>query len=56
MDQFEGSMITSENNSVARESLRMIISKSHLNSTCHFACTREVCDIFQRQTHIPNDW
>ena len=56
MDQFKGSMITSVNNSVARESLRVIILKSHLNSTGHSACTSEVRDIFDRQTHVPNDW
>ena len=52
----EGSMITSENNSVARESSRVIILKSRLNSTGHSACTSEVRDIFDRQTHVPNDW
>ena len=43
MDQFEGSRRlgdTSENNSVARESSCVIILKSRLNSTCHFARTR----------------
>ena len=49
-------MITSENNSVARESSRMIILKSRLNSTGHSACTSEVRDIFDRQTHVPDDW
>ena len=43
-------MITSENNSVARESSRVIILKSRLNSTGHSACTNEVRDIFDRQT------
>ena len=47
----EGSMITRENSSVARESLRVIILKSLLNSTGHSACTSE-----DRQTHVPNDW
>ena len=46
MDQFEGSMITSENSSVARESSRVIILKSRLNLTGHSACTSEVRDIF----------
>ena len=54
MDQFEGSMITSENSSVARESSRVIILKSRLNSTGHSACTSEVHDIFDHQTHVPN--
>ena len=45
-------MITSENSSVARESSRVIILKSRLNS----ACTSEVREIFDRQTHVPNDW
>ena len=54
MDQFEGSMITSENSSVARESSRVIILKSRVNSTGHSACTSEVRDIFDRQTHVPN--
>ena len=52
----EGSMNTSENNSVARESSRVILLKSRLNSTGHFACMREVRNIFDRQTCIPNDW
>ena len=43
----EGSMNTSENNRVARESSRVIILKSRLNSTGHSACTREVRDVFQ---------
>ena len=55
MDQFEGSMITSENSRAARESSRVIISKSRLNSTGHSACTSEVREIFDRQTHVPND-
>ena len=55
MDQFEGSMITSENSSAAHESPRVIILKSRLNSTGHSACTSEVRDIFDRQTHVPND-
>ena len=52
----EGLMITSENKSVARESSCVIILKSHFNSTGHSACTSEVRDIFDRQTHVPNDW
>ena len=52
----EGSMITSENSSVARENSRVIILKSHLNSIGHSACTSEVRDIFDRQTHVPNEW
>ena len=43
----EGSVITSENKSVTRESSRMIILKSCLNSTGHSAHTHEVYDIFQ---------
>ena len=54
MDQFEGSMINSENSCVARESSRVIILISRLNSTGHSACTSEVRDIFDRQTHVPN--
>ena len=50
MYQFEGSMITCENSSVARESSRVIILKSCLNSTGHSAYTSEVRDIFGRQT------
>ena len=49
-------MITSENSSATRESPRVIILKSRLNSTGHSACTSEVRDIFDRQTHVPNDW
>ena len=52
----EGSMITSENNSVARESSRVIILKSRLNSTGHSSCTGEVRDILDRQINVPNDW
>ena len=52
----EGLMITSENNSVARESSCMIILKSRLNSTGHSPCTSEVCYIFDHQTHVPNYW
>ena len=48
-------MITSENSRVARESSRVIILKSRLNSTGHSVCTIEVRDIFDRQTHVPND-
>ena len=55
MDQFEGSMFTSENSSAARESSRVIILKSRLKSTGHSACMSEVRDIFDRQTHVPND-
>ena len=51
MDQFVGSIITSENSSA-----RVIILKSRLNSTGHSACTSEVRDILDRQTHEPNDW
>ena len=51
-----GTMITSKNSSVARESSRVIILKSRLNSTGHSAGTSEVCDIFDRQTHVPNHW
>ena len=51
----EGS-ITSENSSVARESSCVIILKSRLDSTGHSASTSEVRDIFDRQTHVPNDW
>ena len=49
-------MITSENSSATRESSRVIILKSRPNSTGHSACTSEVRDIFDRQTHVPNDW
>ena len=52
----EGSMITRENGSVARESSRVIILKSRLDSTGHSACTSEIRDIFDRQAHVPNDW
>ena len=44
-------MNTSENNSVARESSRMVILKSHLIFTGH----RWVRDIFDRQTRIHSD-
>ena len=30
--------------------------KPALNSTGHSACTSEVRDTFDRQTHVPNDW
>ena len=56
MDQFKGSMITRENSRVARESSRVIILKSRLNSTGHSAYTSEVRDILYRQTYVPNDW
>ena len=46
-------MNTSENNSVAHESSRVIILKSRLSCTGHSACTREVRDIFDRETRIP---
>ena len=42
----EGSIITNENSSATRESSRVIILKSRLNSTGHSACTSEVRDIF----------
>ena len=42
----EGSMITRENSSATRESSRVIILKSSLNSTGHSACTSEVRGIF----------
>ena len=51
-----GLIITSENNSVARESSRVILLNSRLNSTGHSACTSEVRDIFDRQTRVSNDW
>ena len=54
--QFEGSMITSENRSASRESSRVIILKSRLNSKAHSACTSKVRDIFDRQARIPSDW
>ena len=59
MDQFEGSRRLDEHqwkNSVARESSRVIILKSRLNSTGYSACTSEVRDIFDRHTHVPTDW
>ena len=59
MDQFEGSQRFDDhqwNSSAARESPRVIILKSCLNSTGHSACTSEVHDIFDHQTHVPNDW
>ena len=52
----ESPMNTSENNSIASESSRVIILKSRLKFTGHSACTREVREIFNRQTRIPNDW
>ena len=52
----EGLMITSENSRVACESSCVIILKSCLDSTGHSACTSEVRDIFDRQSHVPNDW
>ena len=59
MDQFEGSQRFDDhqwNSSAARESSRVIILKSRLNSTGHYACTSEVRDIFYRQTYVPNNW
>ena len=52
----KGSMITSENSSATRESSHVIILKSRLDSTGHSACTSEVHDIFDCQTHVPKDW
>ena len=52
----KGLMITSENSSVTCESSHVIILKSPLNSTGHSACTSKVRDIFDCQTHVPNDW
>ena len=49
-------MITSENSSVACESSHVIILKSRLDSTGYSACISKVRDIFDRQTHVPNDW
>ena len=59
MDQFEGSRRFDDpqwNSSATRESSRVIILKSRLNSTGHSACTSEVRDIFDRQTYVPNNW
>ena len=59
MDQFEGSRRFDDhqwNSSATRESSRVIILKSHLNSTGHSACTSEVRGILDRQTYVPNDW
>ena len=59
MDEFDGSRRFDDhhwNNSAARESSRVIILKSRLISKGHSARTSEVCDIFDRQTHVPNDW
>ena len=56
MDQFEGSRRFDDhqwNSSATRESSRVIILKSRLNSTGHSACTSEVRDIFDRQTYVP---
>ena len=58
MDQFEGSRRFDDhlwNSCATRESSRVIILKSRLNSTCHSACTSEVRNIFDRQTYVPND-
>ena len=59
MDQFEGSRRFDDhqwNSSATRESSRVIILKSRLNSTGDSACTNEVRDIFDHQTYVPNDW
>ena len=40
----------------ARESSRIIIVKSRLNSTGHSARTSEAHGIFDCQTHVPNGW
>ena len=58
MDQFEGFQRFDDhqwNSSATRESSRVIILKSRLNSTGHSACTSKVRDIFDRQTFVPND-
>ena len=58
MDQFEGSRRFDDhqwNSSAALESSRVIILKSRLNSTSHSDCSSEARDIFDRQTHVPND-
>ena len=52
IERFEGSMFTSENSSIARESSHVIILKSRLNSTGHSACMSKVHDIFDHQTHV----
>ena len=59
MDQFEDSRRFDAhlwNSSATRESSRVIILKSRLNSTGHSARTIEVHDIFDRQTYVPHDW
>ena len=51
MDQFEASRRFDDrqwNSYAARESSRVIILKSRLNSTGHSACTSEVREIFDR--------
>ena len=56
MDHFKGSQRFDDhqwNSSAARERSCGIILKSCLNSTGHSACTSEVRDIFDHQTH---DW
>ena len=50
------SVLYSLTNRVARESSRVIILKSRLNSAGHSVCTSEVRVIFDRQTHVPNVW
>ena len=58
MDQFEGSRRFDDhqsNSSATRESSRVIILKSRLNSVGHSACTSEFHDIFERQTFVLND-
>ena len=59
MDQFEGSRRFNDhqwNSSATRESSRVIILKSRLNSTGHSVCMSDVRNIFDRQTYVPNDW
>ena len=59
MDQFKGSQRFDDhqwNSSATRESLRVIILKSRLNSSGYSAGTSEIRDIFDRQTLVPNDW
>ena len=58
-NQFEGSRRFDAhqwNSSATPEISRVIILKSRFFSTNHSACTREVRDIFDRQTFVPNDW
>ena len=59
MDQFEGFRRFDDhqwNSCATYECSRGIILKSCLNSTGDSACTSEVRDIFDRQTHVRNDW